>query len=506
MVSLKYRHTLIAHKSHTYTSEISISTSINNIYKHTTQVNSSTVHPYTQTGATTQSATSLHSELSPKATVVPSQLPDELINNSERTMAPPEKPIDAMKKATSSKRTDPLQKGLRKSTEEIENPESGTPDINSLSEQMALLLRSMGNVQDQFSSQHNVLNKLMSQNERFNEELTYMRNQQIESTKHMKFLEDRINQMQLEFDQKLNDRLASITVTAMEECVPLQRVTPTLQGSAVSKYATLPPSTRNTEDYSSENPIWIDKTKEKNTKNKKNMDQNTTEKNTNQDKPIDKKKLTKQQCLRYFSHVSSNQGYQYLHLPIKGKTKLKDMRSNLRQIGLSSGSVIDIQYPTSTVVSLLLHNDYVATASAILEEEGLVILKDFDPLDIKNLRDPRYSNLTEELKMAKLREIRASRIQQTLDFLRPPVKLAVARDFARKGWITEDKLHEIINTKESNSEMSKTAATNFITKPLSDDVHMDENETQPFTASDDEDIELTDSTSLVGDGEPTPSS
>ena len=79
-------------------------------------------------------------------------------------MAPAEKKIDAMKKVTSSKRTDPLQKGLHQSNDENNTPEIGTPDIISLSEQTNLILSSIGNFQDQFPSQKNLLNKLMSQN------------------------------------------------------------------------------------------------------------------------------------------------------------------------------------------------------------------------------------------------------------------------------------------------------------------------------------------------------
>lgn len=413
-----------------------------------------------------------------------------------------------MKKVTSSKRTDPVQKGLRKSNDENDTPEICTPDIISLSEQMNLLLRSMGNFQDQFSAQTNILNKLMSQNEQFNNELTFVRNQQIDNSNNMKAMEERITQMQLEFDQKLDDRIAALKVTPMEEDTSTHSDTPKKQGSAVSKYATMPSPNGNKDDDNSTAPIWVDKTKKKSSKNKNN-ENNNNEKNTNQEQTTDKK-LTKQQCLRYFSHVSSNQGYQFLYLPIKGKSKLKDMRSNLRQIGLSSGSVIDIQYPTSTVVSLLLHNDYIPTASSILEEEGLIILKDFDPLDIKNLRDPRYSTLTDDEKLLKLQEIRASRFQQTLDFLRPPVKLAVARDFARKGWITNSKLNEILTSSspitDTTNTGSSTASATFVTKDSLDDVNMDTNETSSIHSLNDDDIELTESNYLVGEGEPTLSS
>ena len=217
-----------------------------------------------------------------------------------------------MKKVTSSKRTDPVQKGLRKSNDENDTPEICTPDIISLSEQMNLLLRSMGNFQDQFSAQTNILNKLMSQNEQFNNELTFVRNQQIDNSNNMKAMEERITQMQLEFDQKLDDRIAALKVTPMEEDTSTHSDTPKKQGSAVSKYATMPSPNGNKDDDNSTAPIWVDKTKKKSSKNKNN-ENNNNEKNTNQEQTTDKK-LTKQQCLRYFSHVSSNQGYQFLYL------------------------------------------------------------------------------------------------------------------------------------------------------------------------------------------------
>lgn len=85
------------------------------------------------------------------------------------------------------------------------------------------------------------------------------------------------------------------------------------------------------------------------------------------------------------------------------------------------------------MVSLLFHNDYVSAASFILEEEGHIILKNFEQLDIKDLRVPRYNNLIDDDRLVKLQEICASQFQQTICFLRKPMELAIARDFALKG-------------------------------------------------------------------------
>lgn len=63
-----------------------------------------------------------------------------------------------------------------------------------------------------------------------------MRNQQLESTNNMKALEERINKMQLNFDQKLEDIIATFKAIPMEEDTPTKSVTSMKQDSAVTKY------------------------------------------------------------------------------------------------------------------------------------------------------------------------------------------------------------------------------------------------------------------------------
>lgn len=88
-----------------------------------------------------------------------------------------------------------------------------------------------------------------------------MRHQQIENSNNLKALEERITQMQLDFDQKLEDRIAVFKGIPMEEDTPTNSATPKKRGSAVFKYATMPSSNSNKDDDNSAAPIWLDKTK-----------------------------------------------------------------------------------------------------------------------------------------------------------------------------------------------------------------------------------------------------
>ena len=63
-----------------------------------------------------------------------------------------------------------------------------------------------------------------------------------------------------------------------------------------------------------------------------------------------------------------------------------------------------------------------------------------------------------------MRAIVENQIQRAVKFLRPPVKLAVARDFQRKGLITDNQLNDLINLYRPNKPSTKTGWDNF--KPL----------------------------------------
>lgn len=181
--------------------------------------------------------------------------------------------------------------------------------------------------------------------------------------------------------------------------------------------------------------------------------------------------------LRLFTPVSENQGFQYLYLPLRGRKPFKEIRAELKQAHINSGSVIDIHYPSPKVVALLVHNDFAEKALELLKAENVHPLKHFDPLDHKHLMNPEFKDANIEVRTQQMQMIFDKQINRTLDFLRPPVKLAVARDFQKKGWITssylEDLLHLHANTpSHPNSQHHSNALLN---KDEDFDIDMDRN-------------------------------
>ncbi|CEP10130.1 hypothetical protein, partial, partial [Parasitella parasitica] len=194
---------------------------------------------------------------------------------------------------------------------------------------------------------------------------------------------------------------------------------PVLSTSA-SKYATQPPSTSSVQQNHANPPP-------------------TTSVNSYPDS-------THKKGLRLFTPVSNNQGFQYIYLPIRSRKPFKEICAQLRNgAGLNSGSIIDIYYPTSKIVALLVHNDFAQVAMERLRNENLHPIKDFDPLDHRNLTDPQFKDSPVEIRSQEMKAIYDRQIQRTIDFLRPPVKLAVARDFQRKGLISDTYLEDLIN-------------------------------------------------------------
>lgn len=170
-----------------------------------------------------------------------------------------------------------------------------------------------------------------------------------------------------------------------------------------------------------------------------------------------------------FTEPSSNPGFTYLYLPTRARMSFKEMRNSLLDLSFNSGSIVDIHYPAKNVVALLIHNEYYSTAINILKQNNLTPINNFDPLHTDNLADPKFKEATHEERSTQIRNIYENQIHRTIKFLRPPVKLAVARDFQRKGLITENHLKDLINLYCLNQPASASRRDNFkILNPQSD--------------------------------------
>ncbi|KAL7324066.1 hypothetical protein PS15p_210635 [Mucor circinelloides] len=156
--------------------------------------------------------------------------------------------------------------------------------------------------------------------------------------------------------------------------------------------------------------------------------------------------------LRFFTPVSSNQGFQHLYLPSRGRRPYNEVRELLyEKVQMERGAVIDIHYPSSTVIALLVHNDYVETATQLLRTKTLAPIEGFNPYDHNNLGNKEYAKLSVPERETKMKEIVEHQPYVTIESIkRPAVKLSVARDFHRKGKITSEFLQELVQL-HSNS-------------------------------------------------------
>jgi hypothetical protein len=101
----------------------------------------------------------------------------------------------------------------------------------------------------------------------------------------------------------------------------------------------------------------------------------------------------------------------------------------------------------------LVHNDYAAKARSLLKSKGLNTIDTFNPFDPSHLADPQYK----EKRTAQMKIIQNNQMYKTLEFLKHPVKLAVARDFHRKGRISDAVLQDLINLHQQHATSTPTS-------------------------------------------------
>jgi hypothetical protein len=145
---------------------------------------------------------------------------------------------------------------------------------------------------------------------------------------------------------------------------------------------------------------------------------------------------------RIFKTVESKgpQGYQYVYIGRSKKLQRSEIRSTLRKAGVDLGRILDICFPASEVIGLLLHVQYVTEFTDLMKACQADIVTDFDPLDPKNIADPKYSNMSSNEREELMYEFTNTRCLQTLAFLRPLNVNGVGKYFVTEGWICDEDL------------------------------------------------------------------
>ena len=158
---------------------------------------------------------------------------------------------------------------------------------------------------------------------------------------------------------------------------------------------------------------------------------------------------------RAFVLPSDNHGFQYTYLPARARIPTGQMRAKLRKLGIDNSRVLDIHYPDRQVVALLMHNDFVPEALETFNKFGVKPLENFDPCSPSNLRDPKYAQLSSRIDRSMQNSTTTTACSRALNFLRIPVRYAVARQFTSIGWITVPQLRDILATRHTTNSSTE---------------------------------------------------
>jgi hypothetical protein len=208
---------------------------------------------------------------------------------------------------------------------------------------------------------------------------------------------------------------------------------PITYGTEHSKYALLPPTNEATAATSSPSASYASKLK--------------------MPRPNQPARRNIASIVRTFAAPSAAQGFQYIYVPTNKRCPIKEMRYRLQRLGLGRGRIVDVHYPDHNVVAILVHNDYATEAREILSNK-VPLLNDFDPLDQSILRDIKYKDMDTAARQNQLNAIHHGRCISTISYLKFPIKVAVAREFLKRNWITAEEMKRAAegNTNDSNKD------------------------------------------------------
>ena len=88
--------------------------------------------------------------------------------------------------------------------------------------------------------------------------------------------------------------------------------------------------------------------------------------------------------------------------------------------------ILDIHYSDRSIVALFVHTDYVSELCKQLGRFKVTLKDDSDPCDPKVLRDPKYADLSPEERANFTLMHPSDRMARALNYVRAPVKYAVA--------------------------------------------------------------------------------
>ncbi|KAF1801394.1 hypothetical protein FB192DRAFT_1473877, partial [Mucor lusitanicus] len=143
--------------------------------------------------------------------------------------------------------------------------------------------------------------------------------------------------------------------------------------------------------------------------------------------------------------TKGQQGYQYVYLGRSGKILRSEVRHQLRRAGVDTGRVLDICFPATGVIGVLLHVQYVSDFLDIMRKCEADHIDGFEPLDPATLADSKFADLDPAEREQLIYELTNKRALQTLQFLRPLNVSGVGKYFLSAGWICQEELDSAVS-------------------------------------------------------------
>ncbi|OAD79344.1 hypothetical protein PHYBLDRAFT_162418 [Phycomyces blakesleeanus NRRL 1555(-)] len=138
---------------------------------------------------------------------------------------------------------------------------------------------------------------------------------------------------------------------------------------------------------------------------------------------------------RLFSDKTGPDGFEYVYIPRSRRIMHSEVHRSLRTLGADTGRLLDINFPACEVIGILVHVQYLEEFKSQLASAKVSLVNNFDPLDPKNVADPKFANLSVSGLETQALVLQNARCLQALKFLRSHLVLLVAHFFVQSGWI-----------------------------------------------------------------------
>lgn len=161
-------------------------------------------------------------------------------------------------------------------------------------------------------------------------------------------------------------------------------------------------------------------------------------------KPKKIKKVTpkhKEAISRGFNLITGPQGYEYVYINRSRRFTRSQVRDNLRLLGAETSRILDVAFPASNVIGLLIHVQYKDTLAAILAKAKVSLIVDFDPTAAEHIADPAHAHKSVDARQVIAMSAHSDRCLRALDYLKknkPATVVPVASVFLAAGWVDDE--------------------------------------------------------------------